>query len=305
MRNVALLITLGLHAVGIWDYTPSTWRDHLIAAGSETSLGVSTPLATSPLNATSYPVQFGAEPLQLSTSSALAVDAATGTVLYSHNPNVRRPIASITKLVTSMVILSRHKPTDILQIPELPVYQVADERIGLQVGESYTVSDLLHATLINSGNDAADALAIADAGSIAKFANRMNAKMAEWGIEDTHFVGPSGLQDTNNYASAAALIKISRLALTNSFLKDTVNRPNATITSTSGRVIELATTNQLLATGQFYGIKTGYTPAAGECFVGLTRVNGHEVITVVLDASNRFGETQRLTNWLGRNWQWL
>jgi D-alanyl-D-alanine carboxypeptidase len=140
---------------------------------------------------------------------------------------------------------------------------------------------------------------------MAKFTARMNAKMAQWGISDTHFASASGLQDTNNYASAAALSKIAGLALANPNIRDIVKLTNATISSSAGRVFNLTSTNELLAGGEFYGIKTGYTPAAGECFVGLTRINGHEVVTVVLGAGDRFGATQTLANWISRNWQWL
>jgi D-alanyl-D-alanine carboxypeptidase (penicillin-binding protein 5/6) len=177
--------------------------------------------------------------------------------------------------------------------------------VGLQPGETYTVGDLVRAALINSGDDAADALALMDAGSEAKFVSDMNAKMSAWGIAGIHFSNPSGLKDQDNYATAAAVAKIAELALSSSFIRQTVSQQEATITSTSGRTINLSTTDNLLATGQFYGIKTGYTPAAGECFVGLTRIDGHEVVTVVLGAGDRFGATQTLTNWISRNWQWL
>jgi len=158
---------------------------------------------------------------------------------------------------------------------------------------------------VPSGNDAADALAIIDASSVPKFAARMNAKMTEWGIADTHFASPSGLQDAGNYTTAAALAKIASLALASPDLAKTVKFINVSFTSSTGRVYNLKTTNDLLASGQFYGIKTGYTLAAGECFVGLTRVNGHEVITVVLGAGSRFEATTTLTNWIGHNYQWL
>jgi D-alanyl-D-alanine carboxypeptidase (penicillin-binding protein 5/6) len=133
----------------------------------------------------------------------------------------------------------------------------------------------------------------------------MNAKTAEWGITDTHFTNPTGLQDAGNYASAEALTKIAGLSLASPLTRQTIRQSSATITSGGGRVIPLQTTNKLLDSGKYYGIKTGYTPAAGECFVGLTRIQGHEVITVVLGAGDRFGTTQTLTNWIGRNWQWL
>jgi D-alanyl-D-alanine carboxypeptidase (penicillin-binding protein 5/6) len=307
MKTLALLITLVLHTTGLWSHLSSTAKARLTStattgrpAATVPAPGLARPAAIGPL-----PVRVAADTIDISAASALAFDTASGTVLYAKNSTDRHPIASVTKMVTALVILSRHAPTDTVTIPALPTYQPADERIGLTPGEVYTVGDLTQATLINSANDAADALALWDAGTQAKFATQMNAKMAEWGIAGTRFSNPTGLIDDGNYATADALGKIAGLLLTSPYVRQTILRTDATITSQAGRAIPLTTTNKLLATGQFYGIKTGYTPAAGECFVGLTRVDGHEVITVVLGAGDRFGATQELVNWIGSHWQWL
>ena len=306
MKTLALVLTLLLHVTGLWMYLPSTTRSQLTAADTHIPGAVSTAdISTRPLLPGPLPIQTGAEPLNLNTAAAVAVDAGTGTILYSHNAGAQRPIASITKLVTSMVILSGHQTTDPVTVPKLPAYDPADELVGLQPGETYSVGDLVTAALVQSGDDAADALALWDSGSAPKFAAKMNAKMAEWGITGTHFSSPSGLQDQNNYSTAASVSKIALLALSSAFIRHAVTLQNTSITSTTGRIIYVQTIDQLLATGQFYGIKTGYTPAAGECFVGLTRINGHEVVTVVLGAADRFAATQTLTNWISRNWQWL
>jgi D-alanyl-D-alanine carboxypeptidase len=237
--------------------------------------------------------------------SAMAIDADTGTVLYAKNIAQKRPIASVTKLATALVILGRHSPDETFIVPALPSYPPEAETIGLVPGDSFRLGNVLEAMLVPSANDAADALAIADSGSVAKFAAKMNAKMTEWGIGDTHFASASGLQDEGNYTTASSLAKIAALAIKNPILAGIVTHTSGTMTSSSGRVYSFNTTNELLATGQFYGIKTGYTPAAGECFVGLTRINGHAVITVILGASDRFGATTTLTNWIGHTWQWL
>ena len=306
MKTLALIVTLLLHATGLWGRVPAGTRAHLTAA--DTSLpGVikTSDIPTKPVPPGPLPLQTANEPLSLGVASAIAVDAATGTVLYSQNPGAKRPIASVTKLVTSLVILSEHSPQDLATVPKLPAYDPADELVGLVPGETYRAGDLVTAALVQSGDDAADALALWDSGSATKFAVKMNSKMAEWGITGTHFASPSGLQDQNNFATAEAVSRIALLALSSPFIRHAVSLQSTTITSTAGRTIYVQTIDQLLATGQFYGIKTGYTPAAGECFVGLTRIGGHEVVTVVLGADDRFGETQKLSNWISRNWQWL
>ena len=306
MKTVYLTLILVLQAGGFWEQLAPTQRQTLAAQAVDPAVVQTTAPAPPPLTAMGpWPVQLAANPIRISAASALAVDVASGTILYNQDGNRKLPIASITKLMTALVVLSHHNLTDTITIPDLPAYRPEDERIGLVAGESYQLQDLLRALLIQSANDAADALAIANAGSIAKFAARMNAKLGEWHITGARFVSPSGLVDDGNFATADALTKIARLVLTNSFLRQTVSEATATIKSTAGRTINLQTTNQLLASGNFYGIKTGYTQAAGECFVGLTRIDGHEVVTVVLGASDRFGDSQTLANWISRTWQWL
>jgi serine-type D-Ala-D-Ala carboxypeptidase (penicillin-binding protein 5/6) len=301
IKMVALVAILTLRLSGIWPQLPAALATSL----NQTAAGASTNLIATPAPIPPLPVQTGNQPLELGAASALAIDTATDTILYAQNPDTRRPIASINKLVEALVIPSCHPLDQAVTVPDLPTYDPADETIGLHAGEIYTERDLLTAMLVGSEDDAADALALADAGSTAKFAAEMNAKMTEWGIKDTHFSNPSGLQDTGNYATATALAKIAQLALTNPFIRQTVAEQSATVTSRADRVLPITTTDELLASGNFYGIKTGFTPAAGECFVGLTHIDGHEVITVVLGATDRFGATTNLVNWIGTNWQWL
>jgi len=106
------------------------------------------------------------------TAAAIAVDRQTATVLYSKNAGTHRPIASVTKLVTAIVILSRHSTDEMVTIPTLPEYPLEAETIGLVPGERFKIGDLLEGLLVPSGNDAADALAIIDSGSVPKFSAR-------------------------------------------------------------------------------------------------------------------------------------
>jgi D-alanyl-D-alanine carboxypeptidase (penicillin-binding protein 5/6) len=302
VKIVALILTLALHVTGLWNNSPATAKSVITAADTGIP-AASLPVKTTAPNA--LPIQTSNTQLSLQTDSAYAVDISTGTVLYSKNADSPHAIASITKLVTALVVLSEHKTTELVHIPVLPTYQPADQTMGLRTGETYQLGNLVTAVLVYSADDGADALALSDSGSTPKFAAKMNAKMAEWGITGTHFSNPSGLTDTGNYASAEAVGKIATLAMKNPFIRQSVDEPSAMFTSASGRPFNLPTTDDLLASGQFYGIKTGYTQVAGECFVGLTRIQGHDVVTVVLGANDRFGTTLTLTNWIGQNWQWL
>jgi D-alanyl-D-alanine carboxypeptidase (penicillin-binding protein 5/6) len=306
MKTVALLLILLFHLTGYWSHMSATGRNGLIHTASDAPNRL--PVAAIPKIPGTIlppPVLTAPIPPDISAASAIAIDRQTATVLYAKNATEHRAIASVTKIVTALIILSNHNPAEVITVPTLPSYPQDAEVMGLVPGDTFRLGDIVEAALIPSDNDAADTLAIIDAGSPTKFAAKMNATMAEWGIPDTHFASPSGLQDTNNYASADALAKIASLALHNTDFARIVNYQTVSITSGQGRTYNLKSTNDLLASGQFYGIKTGYTQAAGECFVGLTRINGHEVITVVLGADNRFGATTTLTNWIGHSWQWF
>jgi D-alanyl-D-alanine carboxypeptidase (penicillin-binding protein 5/6) len=256
--------------------------------------------------AVAIPVQLSNPPASLldPTVSAYAVDTTTMTPLYAQGATTPRAIASITKLMTVMVVLSDHTLNSKVTVGQLPAYDPSDETLGLTKGQVFTVEALTKAALIPSDNDAADALAIYDAGSLKAFITKMNAKLTEWGIVGAHFNSAEGLTDTNNYASAEALAKIAKLALVNRTIATIVRLPTANISDGAGQTYSLTTTDDLLASGRFYGIKTGYTDAAGQCFVGLAHVNGHDVITVVLHSSDRFGDTMRLLNWIQGAWQW-
>ena len=306
MKAIALLVALALQVTGLWPHLPATTRQHLASRAIAAPIApVATP-APAAITSPQLPVQVGTEPFRPQAgTSVLALDRATATPLFAQDATKQRPIASVTKMMTTLVILSRHQPTETVTVGKLPAYTPDDDLIGLQPGETYRLGDRVRAALIPSANDAADALALYDSGSATKFAAQMNAKLATWGISGAHFTNPSGLQDAGNYATAEALSKIALLALQNPFITQAVRQSSLSFTSTTGRTLSGTSTDDLLATGQFYGIKTGYTLAAGQCFVGLTRIAGHEVITVVLGSSDRFGETQALVNWIGRNYQWL
>ncbi|MBW4061921.1 D-alanyl-D-alanine carboxypeptidase [Candidatus Saccharibacteria bacterium] len=301
MMAIAVITALVLQLTGWWPHLSIASQTKLATAVTPPGQVIALPVSPSaPIPAASP------TPLSLdSASSVYAIDVASGQVLYAQNADKPRPIASVTKLMTVMVALGSLKPTQMVTVGDLPKYDVVDETMGLMPGEQLSVMSLLKAALIPSDNDAADALALATSGTLPKFYAAMNARAAQWGIKNAHFTSASGLNDTGNDVSAAAVAKIASLDLTNPLFRQLINTQGTTVTDTAGRTLTMTASNDLLATGRFYGIKTGYTEAAGECFAGLTKINGHEVITVVLGSSDRFGETQSLVNWIGQTWTWL
>jgi D-alanyl-D-alanine carboxypeptidase (penicillin-binding protein 5/6) len=251
------------------------------------------------------PTPVGSAPqLNMSAQGVVAIDAATGQVLYDKAANQPHSIASITKIFTALVILKDHKLDEVVTVPSLPPYRGGAVVLGLVPGQRFKLQELLKAALIPSANDAADSLAIWDSGSVANFTTKMNQLVQEWGIEDLHFNSASGLEDSNNYASPLALSKAARLLLSNRTAQAITSTYSGSTSDLAGRSYPLTSTNQLLQEPGFKGIKTGYTPAAGECLLALALVNSHPVITVVVGSQSRFDETRQLIQALGQNYQW-
>lgn len=250
------------------------------------------------------PVTTNTSNLQLAAKSVLVVDATTGTTLYAKDADTPRAIASLTKLMTALVILRDHNPDDSVTIPQLSGYKQGDALAGLVPGDTLKVKDLLAASLIPSDNDAADALAIYDSGTKEKFYGKMNSIAQEWGLEHATFASASGLQDVGNTASARDLATIARLGRHNKLFSELTATKTMTVTSGQGKLYTLKTTNELLDGVKVFGIKTGYTPAAGQCLITLSKINGHDIITVMLASPDRFGETTRLLDWVTSTYSW-
>jgi D-alanyl-D-alanine carboxypeptidase (penicillin-binding protein 5/6) len=182
-----------------------------------------------------------------------------GQVLGASNPNEQRAIASITKLMTVLVVLDHHKLSDIVTV-DARASSVGQESIDLRPGEQLTVADLIQGALIQSANDAAVALALATSPDLFGFANLMNAKAAELGLVHTHFVNPDGLDAPGAYSTAADVTTLARDAMRVPFIRSTVDQPTAVIAG--GRTLH--TWNDLLTVVPgVIGVKTGHTDQAG------------------------------------------
>lgn len=306
MRTLLSVVLLVLHLTGLSPHLPLSsaekLRDYALGLDRASTHPLATPMAHQDLP---EPVLIHPEAkLSLGATNVYAIDLVTARALYSKNPRGKRPIASITKIVTAMVILQSHQFNETVTVGDLPAYKPEDEKIGLSSGQQFKLEALMKAMLIQSANDAADALAIYDSGSIKAFSDKMNLFTRLWGIEGTHFVSSNGLIDTDNYATADGLVKLGKLAITNSKIAAEVASSSVVITSLQGQAYSLTSTNHLLQDGRFIGIKTGYTEAAGQSLLGLAKIGDHTVITAVLNSPDRFGETTTLINWIQENYQW-
>ena len=223
----------------------------------------------------------GAPPVH--STAYIIEDARTGEVLDSSNAHAHRPIASLTKLMTVLLTLQHHKLTDVVTVDPRAA-AVGESSIDLAGGEQMTVSDLLKGTLIQSANDAADALALSMAPDYPSFARLMNAEAAKLGLRDTHFVRPDGLDAPDEYSSAADITALARLVMHTRFVRETVRQETATISG--GRTLH--TWDDLLSQfRQTIGVKTGHTDLAGWCQVAAARGRGVTIYATLLGSPTR------------------
>ena len=224
----------------------------------------------------------------------LVENAATGEVLTAHAAAARVPIASITKLMTVLVTLEHAKLGDVVTVSRR-TSQVGESTINLRPGERLTVRELIEAALIQSANDAAEALAEhVGGGSVGRFVAMMNAKARALGLAHTHFANPSGLDAAGHYSSARDVTELALVAMRKPIVRRTVRRRTATA---AGRT--LATWDDLL--GRFpglIGVKTGHTALAGWSQVAAARGRGVTVYATVLGSPTREGRNDDLAELL-------
>jgi D-alanyl-D-alanine carboxypeptidase (penicillin-binding protein 5/6) len=224
-----------------------------------------------------------AAPPPVNASAYLVEDARTGEVLASSHAHEHLAIASLTKMMTVLLALERHKLSDVVTVDQRAAV-VGESTIDVRAGERLTVRDLIKGALIQSANDAAAALALSMAPDFPSFARLMNAKAAALGLHDTHFVRPDGLDVPDHYSSAADMTKLARVLMRTRFVRETVDEQTATIAG--GRTLH--TWDDLLSVfPQTIGVKTGHTSQAGWCQVAAARGRGVTVYATLLGGPTR------------------
>jgi D-alanyl-D-alanine carboxypeptidase (penicillin-binding protein 5/6) len=230
----------------------------------------------------------------VAATSFVVEDATTGEVLAARNPDREVAIASITKLMTVLVTLDHARLTDVVSV-DRAASEVGESAIALRAGDRLTVHDLIEAALIQSANNAADALALHVAGSYPAFAELMNAKARELGLAHTHFVRPDGLDTPGHYSTARDVTTLARAAMRIPFVRQTVRKQYDTIAG--GRALH--TWNDLLATfPSTIGVKTGHTSQAGWSQVAAARGRTVSVYAALLGSPDRYRRNADLTRLL-------
>ena len=242
---------------------------------------------------------------KLNAKIGLVFDRASKNILFEKNGLKQVPMASTTKIMTSIVVLENADLTDVVTVDKKAA-GTGGSRLGLKTNDKITVHDLLYGLMLKSGNDAAVALAIHVGKSVEGFAEMMNKTAKEMGLVNSHFVTPHGLDAQGHYTTAYELACMADYALQNPKFKEIVSTKTYNVTiNNQPRVI--SNTNELLGNlDGVYGVKTGFTNGANRCLVTACKRGNIDIITVVLGADTKKIRTQdsiKLIEYTYKNYQ--
>lgn len=249
-----------------------------------------------------YGLHDTADPLDLKSSVAFVMDQDTNEVLLNKNSSAVLPIASITKLMTGLVVTEAKLPLDeVLTITQDDVDTEKGSSSRLQVGTRLTRGEMLHLALMSSENRAASALGRHFPGGLPAFVTAMNAKAKQLGMFDTRYVEPTGLS-SQNQSSAKDLSLLVKTASTVPLLRELSTSPEYQV-EVGERQLQYRTTNRLVLNPSWeIGLqKTGYISEAGQCLVMQAQLAGRKLIMVLLDSAgkySRIGDAERIRQWL-------
>jgi D-alanyl-D-alanine carboxypeptidase (penicillin-binding protein 5/6) len=285
--------------------------------GTQATHGGRTQVAAAPLQVSNGPAQAadpGDRPLPLALAGAadrvqvafkhpprsgLLFDLDTGEVLWRRQPDRVLPIASLTKLMTALLVVDRAPPDAKVRVTKEALAYKGSAVGVLPKGKRIKLETMLNGLLLPSGNDAAIALAQRMSGTVAAFVRRMNERAGDLGLACTRFSSPDGFEDAGNHSCAIDLAEMARAVLDQPRLARIVRRRRAVLPfPVKGGRIYLFNNNPLLRTGYpgTIGIKTGYTDAAGRCLVAAARRNGRRLGVVLLHSPNPGRQATQLLN---------
>ena len=242
--------------------------------------------------------------LELKSSVALVMDQETDEVLFSKNPEAVLPIASITKLMTAMVVTDAKLPLDeMLTVTQEDVDTEKGSRSRLKVGTQLSREEMLHLALMSSENRAAHALGRHYPGGLGKFVDAMNAKAQLLGMHDTRYVEPTGLS-SKNQSSARDLATLVKAAHEVELIRTLSTSPEYVV-EVGHRPLQFRNTNGLVrnSTWEIGLQKTGYISEAGRCLVMQAKLAGRQLIMVFLDSAgkySRIGDAERVRRWVNQ-----
>ncbi len=259
------------------------------------------------INLSPYPKRILSSPLpHISAKSFYIQDLSTKVAMISKNKNSKLPMASLTKLMTAWTAIKIYPLKKTIRI-KVDGQNVDGQKIDLRKGEEYSLESLIAGMIIHSANDAAINIAAAYPSGISGFVNQMNRQAKLLHMDRTHFTNPVGFDNKNHYTTSHDLSLLVDKVLENPLITAFAQAPMMRIVSiNTNRVITLTTTNDLLGTEPgILGLKTGWTPLAGECLISLIKSRTNNwYVTIVLGSSHRFKDTLQLRNWVNANFDW-
>ena len=253
------------------------------------------------INIIVFPVM--AAEMEVETPSAILIEQSTGTVLFEKGADIKRPIASVTKVMTALLLMEeidagRIKYTDMITASE-EAETMGGSQIYLEVGEQMSVEDMLKGLMIASGNDVAVAIGEHISGDLPSFIDRMNERAKELGMNNTNFLNPNGLPEDNHYSTARDVAIMSKELLENH--PDIIKYTTIWMDSLRGGEFELANTNKLVANYKdITGLKTGFTSEAMHCLSASAKRDDFALVAVVLGSPSsevRFSDARNLLDY--------
>jgi D-alanyl-D-alanine endopeptidase (penicillin-binding protein 7) len=242
------------------------------------------------------------DPLALKSNVAFVLDQSNSQVLFEKNSNAVLPIASLTKLMTGLIVVEAHQDMDeVLEVTNDDIDREKNTSSRLRIGAKLTRANMLHIALMSSENRAASALGRNYPGGLPAFVAAMNAKAKALGMHDTHYIEPTGLS-SRNVASARDLAKLVVAAHEYPVLRQYSTDPKYVVDA-GGHPLQYANSNHLVANPSWEIVlqKTGYISEAGNCLVMMTNIEGRPIVMVFLDSKgkqSRLADAGRIRKWL-------
>ncbi len=240
---------------------------------------------------------------ELTAGGVVIIDIPSRVTLYEKNPDLRFFPASTTKIMTALIVLDSYSLDDVVSVNTV----ISEGQVmGLIKGEQITVENLLYGILVHSANDAAYALAEHYPGGIVAFVAQMNKKANQLHLDNTHFTNPIGFDEEGHYTTPRDLARLSLIGHQNSTLRKVASLTQITVSDIAFLHFHpLKNVNELIGKiPGVSGLKTGWTAMAGQSLVTTAKQNDREILIIILKSEDRFGETEKILQWVFTNFDW-